>query len=633
MVGDFGEVLVLDWGLAKVLDNQAQGSKGTKTQSRKEALAPDDPGCRNQSQIENQDGSDALHTMDGNVIGTPGYMAPEQARGQANRTDERADVYSLGAILYHILKLQPTVEINSTSDRTLTLERIMAGKLEPLHETGRATKPLIAITQKALSLRPNDRYRTVNAFQADLESYMDGFVTTAEELSIARLLKTFMLRHKVASVFSLAILCLLTSGLLINYRERLKAEKAGNAAIEAGRVADSEKNRATQALANLKATAPALLSLVDFNVLRQNIPTAMKIVDQATDLVPESPECHMKRANLLQMQCRFAEATVEYEQVLLLSPSNALASANLDLSRAMLKSPDVQKLSEALWEQDRLAEACHLIRSTLTNQQPRMIERFCMWTLNRERTPFRTIKVDKNICSLDLSDYGLTDLSVLKTLPITHLNLSNCRGIYDFRPLDTLPLKALNVTGTFIADLRFLQGMPLEELILDDCTEVTDLRPLKSLPLTRLELADCINVANLGALNRMPLTRLNLSRRRNPATSQKPENHAKPLDFSTLRHLVRLQDVDLSGCSEITDISFLRHKPLTDLKLDGCTGIRDLSPLKGMPLQHLSISGCVNITDLSPLKGMNLTSFTFTGSGIQDYSFLQTTPQARFLGK
>jgi len=598
MTGDYGEVLVLDWGLAKVLKRRTGRSFEDSTYKTEIHTSATLDGVLESPGAETENDSPIV-TMEGNAIGTPGYMAPEQARGQVARMDEKSDIYSLGAILYHILTLESTVQHDKPTNRQELLEKISAGKIEHPKETRRAPKALIAIAMKALSLRPKDRYPTAKKFQADLDAYLGGFATSTDENSIPKLITLLVLRHKVVSFFSLLILTLLTAALSANYSERVKAEAERVKASNADQVAAAEGRRASEALSNLRATAPALISLADYHVEKQEMQKALEVIDRATTLVTESADCHRKKGDILQSLKKFKGAAAEYEKVLSLDPSDKSASANLNLSRQMTQKIDIQLLSSALWEQQRFSEACFVMLPSMKKQKPEMVKLLLQWILGREKIQYRDIQVDDNTCRLDLSKSNIADLSPLKVIPLTHLILTDCTSVYDLRPLKGIPLKGLVIERcTSISDLSAIEGMPIESLNINGSVKITDLTLLKGMPLKELDVTGSQNIPNLQPLGRLQLTKLKLG-----------------------------------GCTNIIDLTPLKGMSLTDLDLSGCNGLTNLTPLKGMPLAKLDVSGCTGITDLHPLKGMHLAEIKFTGCpGIQDLSPLKGMAISRFNG-
>jgi len=156
MIGTYGEVLVIDWGLAKPLGTSAGvGVAG--------APKPLVTSVRRDAGLE-------FATGDHGVIGTPDYMAPEQATGEVRTIDGRTDVYAIGALLYHILTLHRPVEGESNE---AVLKNVASGRIEPIQisETARSWRgigvceALGQVAVKALSREKSNRHPTVRDLQ------------------------------------------------------------------------------------------------------------------------------------------------------------------------------------------------------------------------------------------------------------------------------------------------------------------------------------------------------------------------------------------------------------------------------------------------------------------------------------
>ncbi|MCI0464316.1 MAG: serine/threonine protein kinase, partial [Gemmataceae bacterium] len=136
VLGDFGEVIVLDWGFAKVLGDAEEPAHGAPAWEDAEL--------------------DADHTLAGQVLGTPAYMAPEQAAGHLDQIDQRTDVYGLGAILYEILTGQPPFQGDDTQE---VLRKVREEEpVRPRQLGAWVPPPLEDVCLRALARQPAERY-------------------------------------------------------------------------------------------------------------------------------------------------------------------------------------------------------------------------------------------------------------------------------------------------------------------------------------------------------------------------------------------------------------------------------------------------------------------------------------------
>lgn len=181
MVGPFGEVLVMDWGVAKILRDAPAAN---------DQQPPQDMGL----QPSTAPHAAPLKTAHGTILGTPGYMAPEQARGEVYSLDERADIYSLGALL-----------------------KFLTGSGEPvrtLEGSGSTPKAVAAIAATAMSQEPSSRYASVSDLAQDVSRYLDGLSVSAYPENLVQRAARLAYRYRVAIGLVLAYLVVRTLLLL-----------------------------------------------------------------------------------------------------------------------------------------------------------------------------------------------------------------------------------------------------------------------------------------------------------------------------------------------------------------------------------------------------------------------------------
>jgi serine/threonine-protein kinase len=248
MVGAFGEVQVMDWGLAKIL-SPAPAAAAQATLP----TAPTVPSVVRVSRAER----DSTETREGDVLGTPAYMPPEQALGEVSRLDRRCDVFSLGAILCEILTgLPPYTGADTVAVLRQARRAELGDALRRLEACG-ADEELVGLARRCLSPGPDDRPRDAGEVAKAVEAYLAGVEERARQAGLER--AAAEARAEEARATARAEQARAQEALAREAAERRQAEEARARAAEAEARAKAER-RARRLTLGLAASVLLLLA-------------------------------------------------------------------------------------------------------------------------------------------------------------------------------------------------------------------------------------------------------------------------------------------------------------------------------------------------------------------------------------
>ncbi len=225
MVGKYGEVYVMDWGLARVA-----GAKDLHDVRLKEQPpSPASQSVRTERREERNDTPDSpLVTMDGDVMGTPAYMPPEQARGELAKLGAHSDVYAVGAMLYHLLLVKHIEMPYVPKGARVSQHRVLMSVLEEAPKEIAAydknvPAPLVAIVEKAMQREIGRRYEDMEELAADLRAYIEGRVVNAYETGTWAETKQWVRRNKPLTAAAAAAVLALVGGVLVSVAQAREA--------------------------------------------------------------------------------------------------------------------------------------------------------------------------------------------------------------------------------------------------------------------------------------------------------------------------------------------------------------------------------------------------------------------------
>ncbi len=273
VLGDFGEVILLDWGLAKHLGRPEEaGADG-------DAAPAADGG-----------------TLAGQVLGTPAYMAPEQADGRHDLVDRRSDVYGLGVILYELLTGQVPFRGRDTTE---LLRRVRQGAVTPPRQVCPATPaPLEAVCLRAMARQPEQRYASAAELADDVRSWLADEPVRAYPEPAARRLARWARRRQALVASAAAILLTLTVALGIGLgllrRQQQETEHERQLAVVAQGRAEQSAESARQAKDEADASARSA------RAQRQlALDTLAILVTTVQEQLEDQPQTHELKRELL----------------------------------------------------------------------------------------------------------------------------------------------------------------------------------------------------------------------------------------------------------------------------------------------------------------------------------------------
>lgn len=223
LIGPFGETLLFDWGLAKHLDEH------------------DHPDLFHTMGTRDADESDTIMTREGQVLGTPSYMAPEQINPRFGEVDAASDVYALGVILFILLTGEKPYRGNATeimnqkdSDDPSPSPSLFASFLPP---------ELVAICEKAMAKDRSVRFPDAAAMAKELKAFRDGRLVSVYAYSRAELFRRFIARNKAAIGATLAVILsvVIGAGLSLNFAVKARAahKRAEQALVDVTTISDA----------------------------------------------------------------------------------------------------------------------------------------------------------------------------------------------------------------------------------------------------------------------------------------------------------------------------------------------------------------------------------------------------------
>jgi serine/threonine-protein kinase len=614
------------------------------------------------------DDKSSTMTQEGAVMGTPDYIAPEQAR-DSHQADIRADLYSLGCTLYFLLTGRVPFPGGSLTEKLI---KHQLHETVPVEQLRPDVPPAVAaVVRKLMAKKREERFQT----PAEVAVALKGGFGTGSQASVG---VTIPGRNLAAAGQHVDGSSSDTLASALSYM----AQGGGTVPLESPPV----RSRSAVKWPWLAGGALGLVSVLVILFLfikrpgkdkpvPEDEPQAVAVTPSkkppakadnawlnAVAAMPAGKQVEAVAAKLRALNPGFdgrmthqvkdgvvTELVFETDEVIDLSP--LLALPGLLRISCSGSGPGKSRLPDGqfiVWDGTPLGpgrDGVHRLTDLKPLKRMKLTVLDCSYSRVSDLAPLKGMPIAVLTCAhtkvsdlrplkgmplavLYCHDTPIADLRALKDSTLQHL-LANYTEIADLKPIKDLKLIALSIDGTPVEDLSPLTGMSTLQSLGIYKTKVSKLSPLAGLKLSRLGCG-YTRITDLGPLKGMPLTNLDCI--------GAPISDLSPLEGTPLKHLDcrNTQVADLKGLggtslttllcdgTKVSDLAPIKNLKLTELSCGG-TKVADLSPVTGMPLTHLNFYG-TRVTDLGPLRGMGIIQLNCYENRVTDLSPLKGMP-------
>ncbi|MCM8533411.1 MAG: protein kinase [Lentisphaeraceae bacterium] len=460
-VSDYGEVLLCDWGLAKDINLPNQSTEEIKI-----------------SEILDR------QTLNGTLKGTPGYMAPEQVENSFGEISEQTDIYALGCILYTLLTYKKPIDCDSID--TLVEQTVQGVFVPPsVRIDGKVPVAMDAVTMKAMSTNPEDRYSDADDIADEVKAYLDGFATDAQNASFSTQAYLLFNRHKNISLALMASIILISVTITYSVFKIKDSEVAALSAMKSAQALKLEKDELGKLL------APEYLDKAQESMKQYAFSLALKQVSLATDLDETLHQAWDLKGLLLIGKHQFQDAAKSLEKG----------------SRSKF-TPRLAKIAYSHKNID--IENAHIIISELKKNGGSTVVPFFMKVLYNKLTLEEKTQVLEKVFKSFHNYSGAPQLLITPNLESLIITASRNWKVKNLDYLYGLNLKEISLQRAQLKDLKALHGMKLKKVNLSRST-IADLSPLELMPIESLDISRS-RVVDLNSIKKMPLKSINIAK-------------------------------------------------------------------------------------------------------------------------